>query len=73
MLAGEGLQHTAECESVLAWMLKQAIEKGSWEPIQTVHTHPSLVSAGLLKEEGDRLYSLTTKAKGLLYAHYGKE
>lgn len=71
MLAGMGLSHNHECETFLAWMLIQCQERGEWAVITTQKTHPTLVSAGLLAEMGERQYQLTQKAKGLLYSHYG--
>ena len=73
MLAGCNLPHTMEAEQVLAWILDQCVKAGEFKPIQTRHKHPVLVEAGLLKEVGSRIYSLTKKAKGLLYGYYGKD
>jgi hypothetical protein len=73
MLAGLGLSHTSECESMLAWILIKCIKQNSWDAVATAHSHPSLMQAGLVEQIGDRMYKLTTKAKGLLYSHYGKE
>lgn len=73
MLAGLGLSNTNECESMLAWLLNKSIEQDSWDAVTTTHKHPKLVQAGLAEEIGEKQYKLTTKAKGLLYSHYGKE
>jgi len=73
MLAGLGLSHTSECESMLAWLLTKCIERNSWDAVTTTHRHPNLVQAGLVEEVSEKQYKLTTKAKGLLYSHYGKE
>lgn len=72
MLEGFRFSHTSELESTLAWMLIQCIEAGEWIAIPTKYEYFDLVDAGLL--EGDRAgYRSTKRAKGLLYAHYGKE
>jgi hypothetical protein len=73
MLAGLGLSHISECEAVLDWILIKCIEQNSWDAVTTRHNHPNLVQAGLVEEVSDRKHKLTTKAKGLLYSHYGKE
>lgn len=68
-----GIIHAYETESLLAWMLTQCINAGDFIPVQTVASWPTAVHAGLLNEEGERLYTLTAKAKGLLYSVYGKD
>lgn len=73
MLAGLDLSHTSECEAMLAWLLAKCIEQNSWDAVTTTHNHPKMVSAGLLEKVDEKQYTLTTKAKGLLYSHYGKE
>lgn len=73
MLEGMRLKHTLENERFLAWMLVQCIEAGKWIAVKTSDPHETLIECGLLAKEGDHLYSLTKKAKGLLYCHYGKD
>lgn len=68
-----GYTRAYEKKSVLAWMLAQCVEAGSFGPVNTTHNHPEMVSDGLLLQTGDREYALTQKAKGLLYGYYGKE
>lgn len=72
MLEGFHLEHTYQSESLLAWMLNKCIEAGDFISVRTKFRHPGLVKAGLLEEDGDG-YKLTRKAKGLLWAWYGKE
>ena len=70
----DGLINAAEKESVLFVILLKSIkDHGEFVPIKLNYGHPSMVSDGLLNEVGERTYELTRKAKGLLYAYYGKE
>lgn len=73
MLNGMGLKNTHENEAFLASLLMICQKRGSWSSINTQHTHPALVTANLLEETGNFQYRLTRKAKGLLYAYYGKD
>lgn len=65
-----GYKHANEKESVLAWALRQCIDAGAWMALGMSHEHPTMVKDGLLERKGPRLYSLTEKSKGLLYAYY---
>jgi hypothetical protein len=72
MLAG--YTHAYEKERNLAVILRKCIEAGDLNAaIATQHDHPTMVSDGLLTRVAERMYRLTTKAKGLLYSVYGKE
>jgi hypothetical protein len=69
----EGYKNASEKESVLAVILTKCIEAGVFVAVETVHSHPSMVEDGLLKEVGECKYTLTTKAMGLLFSVYGRE
>jgi hypothetical protein len=69
----QGFANASQKESLLAWMLSQCIEAGDWIDIPCKHDHSAMVAEGLLEQTGERIYRLTKKSKGLLYAHYGKE
>ncbi len=63
----------SEKENCLAWMLGVCIDKGQWAAIE-IGTQPiGLVEDGLLEQPYPGFYSLTPKAKGLLYGYYAKE
>ena len=56
-----GYQRANEKESVLAFILSECINAGTFTAVKTRYAHPSMVADGLLREEGERrLYSLTT-------------
>lgn len=65
-----GYEHASEKESVLAFMLSKCVEAGDFVAVTTTHSHPTMVSDGLLEEAGDHQYKLTKKAIGLLYSQY---
>lgn len=69
----EGYKHALEKEVLLARILTTCVNAGSWEIVETAFEHPTMVQDGLLEQHGPRQYSLTEKAKGLLYAHFHKE
>lgn len=73
MLAGQVRSHTNEKESMLAYILGECIEQESWDAVETTHEHPGMVREDLLYRVGDHLYTLTKKAKGLLYGYYRKD
>lgn len=68
----DGLTNACEKEAVLTMILSRCIDAGGFIPIKTKFSHPAMVSDGLLSETPEG-YLLTKKAKGLLYAHFGKE
>ena len=69
----QGYRNAAEKESVLSWILIQHIEAGDWSPVKTEYEYDALVADGFLEWHGYHLYTLTTKAKGFLYAFFGKD
>jgi hypothetical protein len=77
MLAG--YEHAFEKKYVLVFILKKCIENGTFEmSIETKHSHPTMVTDGLLKKfavlgRSGNYYHLTKKSLGLLYSVYGKE
>jgi len=68
-----GYENAHEKESILAYMLNKSIEQGSFKPLNFKYKHPTMVSDGLLKEQGEKMYQLTKKSLGLLYSIYGKD
>lgn len=69
----DGYDHAFEKEQMLAWILQECINAEKWTVVTTSKSHPTMVDDGLLKKHriGNR-YSLTEKAKGLLYAYFHK-
>ncbi len=67
-----GYTNASEKEQVLAWILQQCLDAGEWIIVGTAHAHPTMVGDGLLERHGIAQYSLTEKAKGLLYAEFHK-
>ena len=71
MLRGE--QHASEKESFMAWCLSQCIKSNNLDAeFETVANEDVMVTIDMLEKVADKTYRLTRKAKGLLYAHYGK-
>lgn len=68
----ENYTNASQKESVLVFILTKCIEAGEFVPIETKHSHPTMVKDGLLEEVDERRYKLTKKAIGLLYGYYGK-
>jgi len=69
-----GMLSNYEEESFMAWFLSKCIEEGDLDAsIKTVvnEDHMCSPSIGMLLKVSSQTYKLTTKAKGLLYAHYG--
>jgi hypothetical protein len=65
--------HAHEKESKLAWHLVRCVEAGEWLPIESQEwIYDAMAEDGLLIDHGE-WYSLTAKAKGLLYGYYAKE
>lgn len=74
MLAEMHLQHTSETEGFMAWFLAQCIDaKDIDAEIKTRNCEDHMTGLQLLKKVSKKTYKLTTKAKGLLFAHYGKD
>lgn len=71
MMKGE--RHASEKESFMAYCLSQCLEAGNIDAeFKTVANEDGMAKIGMLKKVGDKTYRLTRKAKGLLFAHYGK-
>jgi hypothetical protein len=70
----QGYKNSTEKESQLAWALCECIRKGEWAeiPIEDFGWVESLAKDGFTSIE-DGTFTLTKKAKGYLYAYYGKE
>jgi hypothetical protein len=68
-----GYDNANEKEHMLSVILSRCVQAGAFIPVETKYSHPTMVTDGLLKEVGERTYELTRKAKGMLYAYYGKE
>jgi hypothetical protein len=69
----EGYTNASEKEDTLAWILAKSIEMGGFGPVVTNWDHTDMVNDGLLIHLRDKEYTLTKKAKGLLYSVYYKE
>ena len=55
----EAYQNASQKESVLAYILSECIKEGDIAaPVQTVYSHPTMVSDGLLGQSGERTYYL---------------
>lgn len=70
----EGEENASEKESFMAWCLSQCIKAGNLDAeFKTVANEDGMVGIDMLEKLGDKTYRLTRKAKGLLFAHYGKQ
>ena len=67
----EAFTNASQKERMLVFILTKCIEAGDWIPVASKFEHDSMVSDGLLEQVEEKTYSLTVKAKGLLYAFYG--
>ena len=68
----EGEKNASEKESFMAWFLGQCIEAGEINAeIKTRNDEDYMEGLGYLKKVQKQTYRLTTKSKGLLFAHYG--
>ena len=71
MMRGE--HHASEKESFMAWFLRQCItERSINAKIKTIGNEDCMVKIDMLKKVANKTYQLTRKAKGLLFAYYGK-
>jgi hypothetical protein len=67
----QGYKQAAEKEQILTWLLNQCVDAGEWVTIGG--ECDALVADGFLTDHGDNIYCLTNKAKGYLYAYFGKD
>jgi len=71
MLRGE--RHACEREAFMAWCLSQCIAANNINAeFETADNEDGMVEIDMLRKIKDKTYQLTRKAKGLLFAHYGK-
>jgi hypothetical protein len=68
----QGYVNASEKEDTLAWILAKSIEMGGFGPVVCNWDHTDMVNDGLLIHLKDKEYTLTKKAKGLLYSIYYK-
>lgn len=69
----EGERHASEKEGFMAWFLGQCIKAGDIDAaIKTKNNEDYMEGLGYLVKVSKQTYRLTTKSKGLLFAHYGK-
>lgn len=69
----DGCSRAFEKESLLTILLSECIKAGDWLPVKVDRRHSSMEEDGLLYYAGHGEYVLSRKAKGLLYAIFGKE
>lgn len=65
------IRHAYECEQVLTFILKSALEAGDlFAAVQTRYSHPNLVEAGYLQAEGECAYRLTLLGLAILHPYF---
>lgn len=68
----QGYSHASEKETILMLLLRYCVAEGDLTAARELaHSHPTMVTDGLLEEVGEKCYKLTKKSLGLLYSVYG--
>lgn len=70
-----GMNQASEKESFMCWFLRQCIKAGNINAEVKTRNDEDYMSGehlGMLEKVSTKTYKLTIKAKGLLYAHFGK-
>ena len=65
-----GLKNASEKEDLLAYIISQLINENDLNfIIETLYSHESMVSDGLLEEVGSKRYKITQKSLNMIYEH----